>query len=49
LWWKRPEGNRPLKELGVHFIILKCILKELDGRAWTGLIWLMIGASWGLW
>jgi hypothetical protein len=25
LWWKRPEGNRQLKEIGVHGIILKWI------------------------
>jgi hypothetical protein len=49
LLWKRPEGNRLLKKLGVHGIILKLILKKLDGRAWTGFIWLRIGTSGGLW
>jgi len=49
LWWKRPEGKRPLKELGVHGIILKWMLKKQDGRACTGFIWLRIGASGGLW
>jgi hypothetical protein len=49
MWWKRPEGNRPLKELGVHVIILKWILKKQYGRASTGFIWLRIGTSGGLW
>jgi hypothetical protein len=26
-------------------IILKCILNNLGGREWTGLIWLRIGTS----
>jgi hypothetical protein len=48
LWWKRPEGNRPLKELGIHGIILKWILKKRDGRAWTEFILFSIGTSGGL-
>jgi hypothetical protein len=28
--------------------ILKWIFKKWDGRAWTGLIWLRIGTSGGL-
>jgi hypothetical protein len=49
LWWKGPEGNRTLKDRGVHGIILKWILKEQDGRAWMGFIWLRIGTSGELW
>jgi hypothetical protein len=29
-------------------VILKEILKEYGGKAWTGFIWLRIGASGGL-
>jgi len=49
LWWKRPEGNRLLKERGVHGIILKWLLKKQDGRAWAGFTWLRIGKNGGLW
>jgi hypothetical protein len=35
-----------LKDVGIEErIILKWILKKLDGTAWTGLIWLGIGTS----
>jgi hypothetical protein len=34
---ERPEGRRPLGRSGVdRRIILKLILKKLDGKAWTG-------------
>jgi hypothetical protein len=29
-------------------IILKCVFKKWDGRAWIGLIWLRIGTGGGL-
>jgi hypothetical protein len=39
----KPEGKRPFGNPGVGGrIILKCIFMILDGRAWTGLIWLRI-------
>jgi hypothetical protein len=34
--WRRLEGKRPLKDLGVYWrIILKLIFKKWDGEAWT--------------
>jgi hypothetical protein len=44
---KAQEGDC-LEDLGVDgCIILKWILKEWDGRAWSGFIWLKIGKSSG--
>ena len=44
----RPEGKSHLKGLGVDVrIILKCIFKEWDGEALTGMIRLKIGAGGG--
>jgi hypothetical protein len=41
----KPEVSRP----GVDGrIILKCIVMKWDGEAWTGFIWLRIGAGGGL-
>ena len=37
--------KRPVSLLGGK---LKMILKDLDGEAWTGLIWLRIGTGGGL-
>jgi hypothetical protein len=47
----RPEGRGHLEDLGVdRNILLKCIYKKWDGKAWTGLIWLRIGIGGGrLW
>jgi hypothetical protein len=43
----REEGR--LKDPGVDGrIILKCIFDKLDGRAWTGSIWLRIGTADGM-
>ena len=48
LVWK-PEGKIHLIDRGVDGrIILKCILRKQVDRAWTGLIYLKIGASGGL-
>jgi len=46
VFWGRSEGRRPLGRPWVRWI-LKWILKKLDVMAWTGLIWLRIGAGGG--
>jgi hypothetical protein len=41
---EKPEGKIPLGRLIVdESIILKWMCKNLDGQAWTGLIWIGIG------
>jgi hypothetical protein len=38
---ERCEAERPLGRLGIDGrIILKLILKQQDGMAWTGCVWL---------
>jgi hypothetical protein len=37
------------KEVDIDGTVLKWILNKFDGMAWTGLIWLRIGAYDGLW
>ena len=45
--WK-PEERDPLEDKGIdESIILKCTLKQWNGRSWTGLIWLRIGTGAG--
>jgi len=45
-WWGRLREGVYLEDLGIgEKIILESILKELVGRAWSGLIWLIIGGS----
>jgi hypothetical protein len=40
-WWGNLEGRNHLEGLGIDGkIILTCVLKAYEGRAWTGLIWL---------
>jgi len=42
----KPEGKDHLENINVdESIILKCILKKWDGKAWTGLIWFRIGTG----
>jgi hypothetical protein len=46
---ENPEGKRPLENLSKDgMIILKWILGKLDGKMWTGCIWLRIGICCGL-
>jgi hypothetical protein len=45
---KRAEGNRPLGSQARWEDNIKMILKKWAGNAWTGLIWLRIGTSGGL-
>ena len=44
----KSQAKWPLQDLDKDGGILEWILKESVGRAWTGLIWLMTGASGGL-
>jgi hypothetical protein len=42
----KPEGSNHLTDPGVDGrIILKWTCERLDGRAWTGSIWLRIGTG----
>jgi len=44
----RPEKYN-FADLCVHGrIILKCIFRDWDGEAWTGLLWVRIGTGCGL-
>jgi hypothetical protein len=44
LWWGNPRERKHLEDVGVDGRkILKWISKKLNGKAWTGLIWLRIG------
>jgi len=44
----KPERKDHLEEINIDgSIILKCIFKKWDGKAWTELIWLRIGTGGG--
>ena len=45
-WWGQLSEINHLEDFDVdRKIILKWILKEWGGEAWTGLVWLRIGAG----
>ena len=43
----KPEGNRPLGDLGVDGWILGCISRRWDVGIWTGFGWPLIGTGGG--
>jgi len=48
-WWGKLEGKRELGRRRREWEnSVETGLKELDGRQWTGLIWLRIGTRGGL-
>jgi hypothetical protein len=45
-WWGNLKEEQHLQDSGIDGrIMLKCIFKNWDGKAWTGLIWLRIGTG----
>jgi hypothetical protein len=50
-WWGNLRKRSHLEDLGVDGrIISKCVFKKWDVEAWTGLLWLRVGAGDGsLW
>jgi hypothetical protein len=45
-WSENLAGREHSEDLGVDGrIILELILEKLDGRVWTGCLWLRIGTS----
>jgi uncharacterized protein YmfQ (DUF2313 family) len=42
-WWGNLVERGNVENLRIYGrIILKCILKKYDGKAWTGFVWLRI-------
>jgi hypothetical protein len=49
IWWGNLSERYHLEYIGLHErIILKWILRTLDRKTWTCLIWLKIGTSFSL-
>jgi hypothetical protein len=49
VWLESLKGRDHSKDLGVDGqVILKCTLRKLGERVWTGFIWLTIGTGAGL-
>jgi hypothetical protein len=47
-WWGNLSEKNLLENPGVDGrIILRCIFRQWDGRAWTGSMWLTIGTVGG--
>jgi hypothetical protein len=46
-WWGDLLEGDHLEDQGTDGRILKWIFKEYDGEAWSGFIWLKIGAGGG--
>jgi hypothetical protein len=47
-WWENVKERWHLEDLGIDGRILKSILWKVDGRVWTGFIWLRIKTSGGV-